>query len=78
MTAPEEDLAEAAPRDDYLDPAERDPEAPPEDAFEQSMPADPRTEPGDVHRGLEVSGAEVNEYDAVEQARVVEGDEDYR
>ena len=58
---------------DHLDPEERDPEAPPEDAAEQATPAEPGVGDAEVHRGLEVS-----EYDAVEQARIVEVDDDYR
>ena len=73
MTAPEEDLAESTPPSDHLMSEERDPEAPPEDAFEQSIPVDRRTGDPEIHRGLEVS-----EYDAVEQARIVEVDDEYR
>jgi hypothetical protein len=57
----------------HLAPEERDPEAPEIDAVEQATPADPAEEPVEVHRGLEVG-----EYDAVEQARIVELDEEYR
>jgi hypothetical protein len=70
MTTPDEEDLSPGP---HLDPEERDLEAPPEDAAEQATPANPAEEPVPVHRGLEV-----NEYDAVEQARVVELDEDYR
>jgi len=69
MTHPEEDLAPA----EHLAPEERDPEAPPADAIEQARPATPDDQDSDVHRGLEV-----NEWDAIEQARVVDLDEDYR
>lgn len=72
MTAPEEDLAEEALPGAYLGPDERDLEAPPEDALEQATPVEPIMEPIEIQRGLEVS-----EYDAVEQARVVELDDDY-
>jgi hypothetical protein len=58
---------------DHLDPDERDMEAPDADAAEQALPADPAQHPIEVHRGLEV-----NEWDAVEQAHVVDLDEDYR
>lgn len=70
MAEPDEDFV--AP-DDHLDPDERDIEAPTEDAVEQAMPADPAEAPTEVHRGLEVG-----EWDAVEQARVVGPDDDYR
>ena len=54
---------------------ERDPEAAPEDVAEQSRPAYP-AENGDVEIRL---GDYVSEWDAVEQARIVElEDEDYR
>jgi hypothetical protein len=69
MTRPDEDLALGA----HLDPAERDPEAPDADALEQATIADPAEEPEEVHRGLEVG-----EWDAVEQAKVVKLDDDYR
>jgi hypothetical protein len=59
--------------EDSLDPEERDPEAPPEDALEQATPANPADRPSELHRGLEVG-----EWDAIEQARVVDLDEDYR
>jgi len=63
-----------------LDPDERDPEAPPADALDQATPALPGREPPPVRLGLagERSGlAEVNEWDAVEQSRVVDLDEEY-
>jgi hypothetical protein len=69
MTQPGEDLALG----DHLAPDERDPEAPDADAVEQAIPADPAERPEEVHRGLEV-----NEWDAVEQAHVVNLDDDYR
>jgi hypothetical protein len=56
-----------------LDPEERDPEAPIADAYEQATPADPAEQPERVH-----VRPDVNEYDAVEQAHVVELDDDYR
>lgn len=58
----------------HLGPDERDPEASPEDAVEQATPVDPAEEQPGVHRGLEV-----DEWDAMEQARVIgTGDDDYR
>jgi hypothetical protein len=68
MTMPDEDWVP----DEYLEPELRDPEAPPEDVVEQATPADrahdhPR--PSD--------DLEVNEWDAIEQATVVELDDDY-
>jgi hypothetical protein len=75
MTTPEEDrgIEEIEPQP-HLVPEERDPEAPDEDLVEQATPANPAEQPVTVHRGLEVS-----EYDAVEQARVVDLDgDDYR
>jgi hypothetical protein len=62
MTMPEEDRFPS----EHLEPEERDPEASPADAAEQARPVDPGLENAEIHRGLEV-----NEYDAVEQARVV-------
>ncbi|HET6214541.1 MAG TPA: hypothetical protein VFE14_16875 [Micromonosporaceae bacterium] len=59
--------------DGHLDPDERDIEAPADDAVEQATVANPADAPTEVHRGLEVG-----EYDAVEQARVVDLDDDYR
>jgi hypothetical protein len=53
---------------------ERDPEASPADVQEQVTPVDP-TEEGDEPPHLT---NEVSEWDAIEQARVVELDEDYR
>jgi len=56
-----------------LDPDERDIEAPDADALEQRIPADPAEEqPPQPSRRLEV-----NDWDALEQAQVVELDEDY-
>ena len=69
MTQPDEDLDPGA----HLAPDERDPEAPDGDAVEQATVANPADEPDEVHRGLEV-----NEWDAVEQAHVVDLDDDYR
>jgi hypothetical protein len=70
MAEPEEQFIDPGAR---LAPDERDPEAPAADAVEQATPANPADERVEVHRGLEV-----DEWDAVEQARVVELDDDYR
>lgn len=56
-----------------LDPDERDPEAPVDDAYEQATPADPAQNRDEVHLN-----PYVNEYDALEQAEIVELDDDYR
>ena len=69
MTMPDEDRVPGS----HLEPDDRDLEAPPEDAAEQARPADPGLEVPERHRGNDV-----NEWDAVEQARVVELDDDYR
>lgn len=69
MADPDEDFAPEA----HLAPEERDPEAPAEDAVEQATVAAPADTDSEVHRGLEV-----DEWDALEQARVVELDDDYR
>jgi len=69
MGQPEEDFAPG----DHLTPDERDPEAPPDDVVEQATAADPAEEEPDVQRGLEV-----NEWDALEQARIVGPEDDYR
>ena len=50
-----------------------DSEASEEDVAEQMTPANPAEEVVEVHRGPEVA-----EWDAVEQAHVVDLDEDYR
>ena len=71
MTMPDDDPVAR----DHLEPDERDLEAAPGDVAEQARAADP-TENGEpvVHLGDDVS-----EWDAVEQARIVElEDEDYR
>jgi hypothetical protein len=77
MTTPDEALVgvdEDLTPADHLDAEERDLEAPEADAVEQATPADPAAAGRvDVARGLEV-----NEYDAWEQAQVVEMDDDYR
>jgi hypothetical protein len=58
--------------EDSLNPDERDPEAPPEDALEQAIPANPADRADPVRRG-----PEVGEWDAIEQSRVVDLDEEY-
>ena len=69
MTEPE-----FSDRDESLvDPTLRDLEAPPEDALEQAIPQNPADQPDEVH-----TGDEVNEYDALEQSRTVDLDDDYR
>ncbi len=69
MTEPE-----FSDRDESLvDPALRDLESPPEDALQQAIPANPADQPDEVH-----TDDQVNEYDAVEQARTVDLDDDYR
>lgn len=68
MTEPED----FAP-DDHLAPEERDLEAPAADAVEQATVADPANGESEVHRGLEV-----DEWDALEQARIVDLDDEYR
>jgi hypothetical protein len=55
-----------------LEPDERDSEAPTADAVEQAFPSDPAEHSGEVHRGLEV-----NDWDAVEQARIVDVSDEY-
>lgn len=69
MGQPDEEFAPSA----HLAPEERDLEAPAVDAVEQAMVADPARDEPDVRRGLEI-----NDWDAMEQARVVDMDEDYR
>ena len=77
MTMPDEALVgvdEDRTPEDHLNAADRDIEAPEADAVEQATPADPSGAPRtEVQRGLEVG-----EYDAWEQAQVVELDDDYR
>lgn len=81
MTIPHLDPDERDP--DELDPDERDLEAPDADAAEQATPADPRegvdeaAPTSQVHHGLDVE-REVNEWDAVEQARAVPLDDEDR
>jgi hypothetical protein len=58
-----------------LDPDQRDIEAPTADAAEQATAANPADE---VSSQLRPRVFEVSEYDALEQERVVELDDDYR
>jgi hypothetical protein len=69
MTQPE-DFADPEER---LRPEERDIEANDADAIEQATPADPALRRADLY-----ARDEVGEYDAVEQSRVVELDDEYR
>ncbi|HYN96648.1 MAG TPA: hypothetical protein VES42_22625 [Pilimelia sp.] len=69
MTQPGEDLALGA----HVTPDERALEAPAQDAVEQATVANPVHDVVEVHRGLEVA-----EWDAVEQAQIVEFDDEYR
>jgi hypothetical protein len=69
MSQPDEDRVPGH----HLAADDRDIEAPAADAAEQAMSIDPTEEPAEVHRGLEVG-----EWDAVEQAYVVDLDDDYR
>ncbi|MEU8180399.1 hypothetical protein AB0B86_06430 [Micromonospora sp. NPDC049047] len=66
MGQPDEDFAPG----DHLAPDERNPEAEPADAVEQA------TTVGPVDDGAPQRGLEVDDWDAMEQARVVTGDED--
>ncbi|HZN20704.1 MAG TPA: hypothetical protein VFB84_21335 [Micromonosporaceae bacterium] len=72
MSEPDEERALDNAAETQLDPRERDIEAPDADAVEQATPVDPTERPEEVHRGLEV-----DEWDAVEQARTVPLDDDY-
>jgi hypothetical protein len=67
MTRPDDDPAPG----DHLDPDERDIEAPTADAAEQAAPAKPDEARPEIRLGWEVG-----EWDAAEQAVVVDLDED--
>jgi hypothetical protein len=73
MTDPDPELADGGVG---LDPDDRDIEAPDADALDQRIPADPalaaRQLPPEPSRSLEV-----NDWDAIEQAHVVDLDDDY-
>ena len=82
MTQPDDDfvLGEDFAPGDHLAPDERDPEASADDAVEQAVSADPTddgpasaTDAGQLPRGIEV-----NEWDALEQARIIGPEDDYR
>ena len=65
-----------ADQDTLLEPDEKDIEAPDADALDQRTPADPAE--AARHRPLEPSRSlEVNDWDALEQAKVVDLDDDY-
>lgn len=68
MSQPGEDFEPS----DHLTPDERDPEAPAADAVEQATLADPSIDEPAPRRGLEV-----DDWDAMEQARIVGPDDDY-
>jgi hypothetical protein len=70
MTMPDDDRVPF----EHLEPEERDLETPPEDAAEQATPADPGEREDEPVRIL----YEVSEWDAVEQSRVVDLEDDYR
>ncbi len=70
MAQPDEEFIDPEAR---LAPDERDLEAPDADTVEQATPADPAEAPARVNRGFEVG-----EWDALEQSRIVEIDDDYR
>lgn len=69
MTQPDEDLD----LDTLRSLADRNLEAPDSDAAEQNTAANPVDAPVEVHRGLEVG-----EWDAVEQSKVIDLEDDYR
>ncbi|MFC0530384.1 hypothetical protein [Phytohabitans kaempferiae] len=69
MADPDEDFE----METHVAAEERDLEAPAEDTVEQATVADPAEQEPEVRRGLEV-----NDWDALEQARVVNLDDDYR
>lgn len=70
MTQPDEELVTL---DDRLNPDVRDPEASPEDAAEQALPANPLDSP----QTPQARPWEATEYDALEQERVVDMDDEY-
>jgi hypothetical protein len=79
MTQPDDELLTLGDRfDDQLNPETRDLEAPTADAAEQAMPANP-LDAAELASELESAlPFEANEYDVLEQKRVVELDDDYR
>jgi hypothetical protein len=76
MTQPDEEVLTQAERpDERLKPEVRDFEAPTADAAEQAMPVNP-AEGATTTRTI---AFEANEYDAIEQDRIVDlADDDYR
>jgi hypothetical protein len=75
MTQPDDDLLAVDDRiDERLDPENRDIEAPEADAVEQATPANPADQPAPTGRLT----TEASEYDALEQERIVDLDDDYR
>lgn len=72
MTRPDDDGTPEADSPGYPDPGSRDLEAPVEDAAEQSVSANPVEQRPELRRSLEVG-----EWDALEQAIVVDLDDDY-
>lgn len=69
MTEPDEPLIGPGTR---VAPDEHDSEAPDADVVEQALPANPAEQDGEVRRGIEV-----NDWDAIEQSRVVDLEDDY-
>ncbi|MEV4627409.1 hypothetical protein AB0J90_14070 [Micromonospora sp. NPDC049523] len=82
MTQPDDDfvLGEEFAPGDHLDPEERDPEAPADDAVEQASSADPTDDgpPSATDSEQLPRGIEVDEWDALEQARIIGPEDDYR
>lgn len=75
MAQPGEEFAPG----DHLTPDERDLEAPPADAQEQATVADPSAEDPIEGRPSVYRNLEVDDWDAIEQARIVSmEDDDYR
>jgi hypothetical protein len=73
MTQPDEELVLGDDLDpDQLDPDERDLEAPAADAFEQVLPANPAQLRVRPHVPFEA-----DEYDAIEQTKVVDLEDEY-
>ncbi len=71
MTEPE--YGEPTTQADITDIGALAPDAPDADAVEQAIPANPAERRVEVHRGLEV-----DEWDAIEQSRVVDLEDEYR
>jgi hypothetical protein len=78
MTQPDDELLTIDEQlEDRLSPQTRDLEVSEADAAEQAMPADP-IDASRARAGVATRAFEANEYDAIEQDRVVEFDDDYR